>query len=293
MGAAETDPMSDPSHPHMAQPEHTVAGGVSSATPFALMAASRRRRRMRLVAVGAALAAAFAAFATVMISRTEPVQIATIASRDGSNVVQVVEHGGSPAAVLWPLIAIMAGLFVMVRVMRRRADAGTVLGGAIEIGAVGQLAEALWDAEPYVRTEAEEALISLLPRLKASDAHLLNPGQRACLHRAVRAPRRKRQADLVVAIIGALTEIGDEKALPHVERLAEEPVKGALQEQVRSYAASQLPIMRQSIENVRAARTLVRPADDVGTETLLRPADGAPTGPVEHLVRPASPGSDA
>jgi HEAT repeat protein len=159
----------------------------------------------------------------------------------------------------------------------------------MDLAAAGPLAEALWDDDRYVRTEAEEALISLLPRLKFTDGHLLSDGQRACLHRAVRPPRRKREGDLVVAIIGALTQIGDEKAVPHVERLAEEPARGALHEQVAAFARESLPALRQSVEAAKAVRTLVRPADGSRSveQSLVRPVSLGAGEDDRLLVRPS------
>lgn len=81
-----------------------------------------------------------------------------------------------------------------------------------------------------------------------------------------------RDADLILAILRALEQVGDEKALPAVERLVEiEPYH-----KVGRAAEACLPALRQRVEQARLAQTLLRPAS-------------APNAPSEVLLRPAGP----
>jgi hypothetical protein len=146
---------------------------------------------------------------------------------------------------------------------------------------VGMLAEALTITE--VKYLAAGALIRELPKLKASDAHLLNDEQRGYLYQALEGSDKQ----LILAILRALEQIGDEKAVPYVERLAE---KAGGDRQIRETATACLPYLEARAATQRASRTLLRPssASAVATpasNTLLRPAQySSPTEP-EQLLR--------
>ena len=98
-----------------------------------------------------------------------------------------------------------------------------------DIRAVGPLADALELDAKSIRTVARKALTRLLPRLQASDAHLLNADQRASLHRALKS----KDEEFVIAALKAYEQVGDEKALPYVERLAEGYYNFRLTERLR------------------------------------------------------------
>jgi hypothetical protein len=249
-----------------------------------------RARRTRWLVLTAALSAVMAALVVMLFWFREP-STGEVVVTSGDSIVRVAPATQGHAAFWAAVIAgtVLAGLGVAgLRALRRRPS-GSVIGRIADITTVGKFAEALWNEDRYVRTEAEEALIAMLPRLKAGDGGLLDDRQRAALHRALRPPKRSREADLAVAIIGALTEIGDARAVPHVARLAEERARGGYQEAVRAYAAERLPVLRERVEAQRLASTLVRPATAPSNgDTLLRPAEAGPSGPVEQLVRPAS-----
>ncbi|NLH98854.1 MAG: hypothetical protein GX446_05100 [Chthonomonadales bacterium] len=249
-----------------------------------------RLRRQRIAMLAAMVGSALAITATVLF--LAPASTTTeVVTASGTRVVTSAHEG---AGLGWMAIVVgiaIAGAFVtFARAIRRRMPSPSALGTIADLSTIGRFAEALWHEDRYVQTEAEEALIGMLPRLKAGDAGLLNDRQKACLHRALKRPRRRREADLAVAIMRALTEIADARALPHISRLAEEPARGMHQETVRTCAVEVLPLLQQKVEAARLAQTLVRPAaapDASGT--LLRPAEAGPSGPVEQLVRPASP----
>ena len=86
-----------------------------------------------------------------------------------------------------------------------------------DVRAVGPLAEALEFKDKHVVPMAEKALISLLPRLKASDAALLSPTQRQCLNRALKG----KNPTLTLAILKAWEQVGDTGAIAEVEKLAQ------------------------------------------------------------------------
>ncbi len=252
---------------------------------------STRARRLRVATLAAIATGAIAAIAAVwLIAFAEPAARDVVVTT-GTETVRV--SSGSGRAFPWGAVMVAIGIATVgaafVSGLRRPRHSEAFLGAVADMSTIGRFAEALHHEDRYVRTEAEEALIAMLPRLKAGDSGLLNDRQRAALHRAIRPPRRKREADLVVAVIGALTEIADERAIPHVQRLAEEPARGPHQEAARAFASERLPILKERVEAARAVQTLVRPASAPDrSDTLLRPATAGPAGPVDQLVRPAS-----
>jgi len=225
-------------------------------------ATARRLSRFRMFAatLGAIIAAMLAVTVMSFRSKTSEVVISS-----GSDVVHVTQGGGgmSLGAALVGTLIVTLGV-VMLAAMRRRRSAASVIGAISDLSAVGAFAEALHHEDRYVRIEAEEALVAMLPRMTSADAGLLNEKQRACLHRVIRPPRRASEATLAVAAIGALTEIADARALPHVTRIVEEPARGQHQQQVRAFAEERLPVLKQRVEAAKLARTLVRPAEAPG-----------------------------
>ncbi|HLJ57688.1 MAG TPA: hypothetical protein VKT77_21815 [Chthonomonadaceae bacterium] len=65
---------------------------------------------------------------------------------------------------------------------------------------------------------AHKKLVALLPLLSASDSRLLDDEQRAALYTVL--GQRQVTIDLKLAILGALEQVGDEKATPCVQKLA-------------------------------------------------------------------------
>jgi hypothetical protein len=96
--------------------------------------------------------------------------------------------------------------------------------------------------------------------------------------------------DLTLAILKAWEQVGDEKALPAVERLA----AGTWDSRVRAAADACLPALRQRAELARQRDTLLRPASAPGTgsEVLLRPAAGPGETSAALLLRPVEGETD-
>ncbi len=187
--------------------------------------------------------------------------------------------------------------------------AASELSAIEDLRAVGPLAESLDIEATAVRAQVEEALIRLLPRLQASDAGLLNREQRVCLNKALNG----RNEDLIIAILRAYEQVGDETALPCVESLANETpdtlssaqdsrmsesiitgllgakLKAAPSAHITAAAQSCLSYLRVRVEQQRASQTLLRgaSANAVAPNTLLRPAQASEATHPEQLLRPA------
>jgi hypothetical protein len=174
-----------------------------------------------------------------------------------------------------------------VALSQKHKEATTRLAELDDIRAVGPLAEALEFEDDQIRTIVVNALARLLPRLKASDAPLLNSEQRACLYRALQQSTLPPLSRLTLPILKALEQIGDEEALPQVESLLRQPY---LNSEKRAAAETCREFLIQNAEQKRIRKTLLRPVETVEAhpETLLRPAQACTTTAPEELLRAAS-----
>jgi len=184
------------------------------------------------------------------------------------------------------IIGSVGALFAATQLQKNAASA---LARYDDVRAVGFLAEALEFDDKDVVKQAQEALTRLLPRLRASDHELLTNEQRRMLDRAL---LKNRNADLSLAILTAYEQVGDLESVEVVERIASGKVRGVRDQRIIQRAAELLPALRERAELVRAAQTLLRPAESADAELLLRPAHGAPTGAAELLVRPVEDADD-
>ena len=109
-----------------------------------------------------------------------------------------------------------------------------------DVRIVGALCDVLAFQNPDMKGMAQEALVNLLPRLQASDSNVLNAEQRGHLYAALKGTHRA----LVLAILKALEQVGDAKAIPFVEALAAKNDLGATNLEVRRAAKECLPYLR-------------------------------------------------
>jgi hypothetical protein len=152
---------------------------------------------------------------------------------------------------------------------KRRLEVARKLADYDDVRAVGPLAEALGPGDRQVREIAAAALTRLLPRLRPADAGLLNGNQRRCLYRALNGEN----TDLILAILKAFEAVGDDAALPHVERLASGRGRAAKSLPIQRAAQECLPFLRERLEKERGARTLLHPstAPSVPADALRQP----------------------
>lgn len=154
-----------------------------------------------------------------------------------------------------------------------------------DVRVVGPLLSLWGVSSPRTRGAIEEALIELLPQMKASDAALLNDEQRAQLYAILRDTSRRR-VPLQLAILEALGRIGDAHAVPVVERLSETPLRR--QRALREAAQRCLPQLRERVLQLQQSSTLLRLSANRAKEkeVLLRTSDSTLQTPAEQLVRP-------
>jgi hypothetical protein len=187
--------------------------------------------------------------------------------------------------------AIMAALAVS----SAQKNATRALEGDDDKRIVGVWALALdYDDEQLVAL-ARRKLLQFLPQLNASDAPLLDEEQRGILYNALnKRPDKKdsNNTELHQAILKALQQVGDERALPHVEKLAKGQGLAAAYPELKTAAEACLPFLKERVEQIRASQTLLRAssafdAPSSGSEVLLRPALHAGTTPTQELLRAA------
>jgi hypothetical protein len=206
---------------------------------------------------------------------------------------------------------------------KRHKEAAKHLAELGDARSVGPLAETLSIPDPQLRSIVEGALIRLLPQMRADQADLLNAEQRACLYRVMNG----KNPELTIAILKGLEQIGDEKALPIVQKLAEREVKpednlthttdsvsGTVQpsllrkielelfgdkirsgSRIREAARECLPYLQERIAQERARETLLRASDTMQStpDTLLRAAEGVPAVDPRQLLRAGIPNETA
>jgi hypothetical protein len=172
-------------------------------------------------------------------------------------------------------------------------NATSLLAKYDDLRAVGPLADALDIEDGDIRAVCREALTRLLPRLQASDAALLSPEQRENLNLTLKKADLKQDAELILAILQAWQQVGDEKAVPYVERLTQLKNDSEAGTRIREAAQACLPYLQERLEKARLAGMLLRPAaaPDNPAEMLLRPAPGAAPADPAHLLRPATQGN--
>lgn len=193
-------------------------------------------------------------------------------------VILVLDHGNNIGSLGGMTGAIIA-LFAATQVQK---DAARALARYDDKRGVGRLVEALEYQDKHVQTEVEAALIRLLPTLNATDHTLLTLDQRRVLYKAI---VKRKKAPLALAVLDAYEQVGDTDSLEVVERMAAGHARG-VDAEVEKRAAEVLPAMRVRAEAVRAAQTLLRPAEMGDSGMLLRPVETGPASPVETLVRP-------
>lgn len=192
------------------------------------------------------------------------------------------------AILLGPLLVVSFIKWSKIDVNRLRyastlhKNAANLLAKFEDERAVGPLIEGLDFGD---RNAIKTALKRLLPRLKATDASLLNAKQRARLYLELKWSREYEwnpfvDTEFIATILKALEQIGDETALPYVKRLA----RSSHRQPIRQAAQECLPFLQQRLENIG---TLLRAADvpDTHIDTLLHPVQNTSEADPQTLLR--------
>ena len=188
-------------------------------------------------------------------------------------------------AITWALFALRTRLPLTAR---QKEVAGT-LEGIEDIRAIAPLLDALGPRPDHDPPQIRAVLARLLNRVRASDANLLDRGQRGVLYRELgRETLTGEQIEFTVAILRALEQIGTGEALPYVAQLARRTYPRPAPLNVLSAAQRCLEFLQQRGGSQTIRQTYLRASDKNTTQpdTLLRPADDTGATPAEQLLRP-------
>lgn len=184
---------------------------------------------------------------------------------------------------LYPIVFLLTvplsyALQVM-RTNRVRALAALSLGRLCDPQSLGVLAGAAAEGGGMVRRNAISALRRLLPLLSPEHYGRIGPLAVPNLCRLLSHPRER----FVLEILAALGKVGDGRAVPAVEWIAEQGETVWLQEAAQRI----LPLLRQRLQQESAPRTLLRATclPDPAPESLLRPATGTQDAKIRLLLR--------
>src|SRR5262249_32472018 len=124
---------------------------------------------------------------------------------------------------------------------------------------------------------ATDRLITLLPKLKASDRDLLNDAQRLCLYKSlIGHVTPKVNPGYLISAFDAIAQVGDERALPFVKPFYTDRMVTLAGQEVFEAADACRSAIKERIEIDRKNNMLLRPAaTSSDPEVLLKPV-GAP-----------------
>ena len=136
------------------------------------------------------------------------------------------------------------------------------------------------------------ALIDLLHRIRASDAVVFKDRHRRALRETLTfdqasTVRSVHFVDLRLAVLRCLEQIGNREDLPYVARLAKKEAKTDQEATLVTAAQECLISLGCRLGNDIAGDTLLRPAERVATETLVRPMSGRSSADETTLLRAA------
>jgi hypothetical protein len=163
------------------------------------------------------------------------------------------------------------------------------LSNYTNVNAVPAMVDALESKDAAAIRAATNALKKLMPRLRPKHANLLKPEQMSVLCKTL---LRTSDADLAVAILAGLEQVGDQQAGEAVADLAQGKGIAAFSPKVRHAAEDCLSVLADSSIRQRAGRTLLRPSMGTVEAELLRPAAANADTPSEALLR-ASAAADS
>lgn len=154
-----------------------------------------------------------------------------------------------------------------------------------DLRAVGPLLETRESEDANLKQLAQQSLLRLLPRLKSSDANLLDEVQLQCMGRALKS----KDFVFVCAILKAMEQVGDEKHLELVQRLSKKETTNPIQLRIREAAQECEPYLRKRVEETQLANTLLRASQmEDAPAILLRPVEYRPDTATHELLRPES-----
>jgi hypothetical protein len=246
--------------------------GVRAVGPLlSVIARENGRRDVRL-----AIAGGFAAFCIVLAVGQ------MVAAGDG-RLNSAMDAAWFLNALLIPALG---SLFHFMRPTPLQHRAAQALADLEDVRVIGPLVEALALPDNFTRKAAAAGLKRLLPKVRASDATYFSREHMEGLYGILNSS----DGYLVEVVLAALEQIGDEKALPHVERLVERPAYSSEAVRVQRAAKHCLPALLVRTDKGRQSQSLLRAASqsDSPSGDLLRPVGQPGASAPEQLLRPGT-----
>ena len=161
----------------------------------------------------------------------------------------------------------------------------------LDLQAVGLIVEGLTASDNLIY--ARDVLTAMLPRLQASDAHLLNALHHHILNRQMSGKFPyclSSRAKLILATLKAYEQIGGTEDLPTVKRLARGEGYAKRNKEIRTAAQECLPYLQARSEQQESRQNLLRASQSAADSpaTLLRPASAADDLAPRQLLRPST-----
>ncbi|HLJ54893.1 MAG TPA: hypothetical protein VKT77_07605 [Chthonomonadaceae bacterium] len=198
-----------------------------------------------------------------------------------------------PLGIIAPLIGLAVWRW-RTPIVKSRGHIGGVVGAA-GIYAIGPLLDMrggpllVWERDQIVAS-----LVSLLPDLTQDNAGMLTADQRVCLRDILSGARtmgarREARLGLRLAVLQALTRIGDAQSLPIVRRLAHGNGLGVAPSPITQEARCCLSLLEQNIAIALSHATLLRASapQPAGPDSLLRAAAPSTSNACDGLLRAA------
>ena len=158
------------------------------------------------------------------------------------------------------------------------------------VTSVGALSEILKMHDREIAFLVRQALTKILPKLRASEASLLNSYQRTVLRTALNRHKYGKSdeyTDFQVAVLKSYEQIGGEDDIDTVTQIAASTMIYDLR--VKAAAIECLPYLNQRIVEVKEKDELLRASSfaEIPNRELLRPAQGVGDTPAIDLLRPS------
>ncbi len=205
------------------------------------------------------------------------------------------KNGPWQLGYMWAFLCFLATQMHRFSLSSRQTEAARALSQTDDIRAVGPLSEALDWPDASIKFIAATGLVRLLPGLNASDANLLNAKQRAGLYSMLRMRNVHSHYGLLEAILRALQQVGDEAAIPVVERLEKAHAYTSNQKRIKQLAHDTLPLLTTSARNQGASAMLLRASsqNDAPSDLLLRGAMANNEDAPQQLLRASAGQNEA
>lgn len=197
------------------------------------------------------------------------------------------KYGPWQLGYIWAFLCLLATQLHRFSLSSRQTEAARALSHTDDIRAVGPLSEALDWPDASIKFTAATGLTRLLPGLNASDGNLLNAKQRASLYSMLRMRNVHSHYSLLEAILKALQQVGDEAAIPVVERLEKAHAYTSNQKRIKQLAHDTLPLLTASARIQGASAMLLRASsqNDAPSDLLLRGAMANNEDAPQQLLR--------